>query len=161
MLLKKNIDKYFFGVLIFFFLLFTFECYPQTLWDVDIQDLNAPLSWQLNDGLYYKKEIEEGDFDGIQFIPTVGFVFYISSAEIEHLSDSYDYLTNIFGKENLNKDYIPPILRNKINDENFEQSVNDGKSYIFREWKVDKIIVRLFWNQYRFWVEVINRNFSE
>jgi hypothetical protein len=119
------------------------------------------MSWQINDGLYSKENIEEGDFDGIQLIPTVGFVFYISSAEIEHLTNTYNYLTNVFGKESLNKDYVPPILRNKIYDENFEQSVNDGNSYIFREWIIDKVIVRLFWNQYRFWVEVINRNISE
>jgi len=152
--------KYFPVVLVIFLLFFISECYSQTLWGVDVQDFDSPLKWEEEEGIYFKSNIDEGDFDGIQFIQTVGFVFYISSAEIKHLPHTYNYLTNVFGKESLNKDYILPTLKSKINDENFEQSVNDGYSYIFREWKVDKIIVRLFWNQYRFWVEVINRNYK-
>lgn len=126
-----------------------------------MQDSNSPMSWQVSDGLYSKDVIEEGDFDGIQFIPTVGYVFYISSAEVENLSNVYEYIVNQFGEENFNKDYISPNLKNKGNKKKLEASVNEGRSFVFREWKKEKLILRLFWNQFRFWVEVINRNFQK
>ena len=159
-LLLKTIVVYLFGVLIFILLHFNTNLYSQTLWGIDIQDSKSPMSWQMNDGLYSKEVIKEGDFDGIQFIPTVGFVFYISSAEVEHLSNVYEHLVGLFGKENFNKDYISPNLKNKGNEKKLEASIYDGRSFVFREWKKDNLIIRLFWNQYRFWIEVINRNFS-
>ena len=159
--LLKKIVLYLLVVLIFIFLLFKTNLYSQTLWGIDMQDSKLPMSWQVSDGLYSKEVIEEGDFDGIQFIPTVGFVFYISSPEVENLSNVYEYLVNQFEEENFNKDYISPNLKNKGNEKKLEASVNDGRSYVFREWKKNQLIIRLFWNQFRFWVEVINRSFQK
>lgn len=160
LILPKKIVVFIFGALIFILLTFNIKLSSQTLWGIDVEDLQTPMSWQVSDGLYTKDIIEEGDFDGIQFIPTVGFVFYISPAEVEHLLKVYEYIVNQFGDENFNKDYISPNLKNKGNEKKLEASVNDGRSFVFREWKIDKLIIRLFWNQFRFWVEVINRNFE-
>ena len=157
---KKNVASLL-GVLFCISLLFETNLYSQTLWDIDIQDAKSPMSWLVSDGLYSKEVIKEGDFDGIQFIPTVGFVFYISPAEVEHLSNVYEYLVNLFGKENFNKDYISQNLKNKGNEKKLEASINDGRSFVFREWKKDNLIIRLSWNQYRFWIEVINRDFQK
>lgn len=161
LIFPKKIVVYLYGVLIFILLIYNIDLYSQTLWGIDIQDSNSPMSWQVSDCLYSKEIIEEGDFDGIQFIPTVGYVFYISSAEVENLLTVYEQLVNQFGEENFNKDYISPNLKNKGNEKKLEASVSDGRSFVFREWKKDKLIIRLFWNQFRFWVEVINRNFQK
>ncbi|MBL7129422.1 MAG: hypothetical protein ISS16_10640 [Ignavibacteria bacterium] len=159
--LKKITLKYFSGILVIFLLFFISECYSQTLWGVDIQDFDSPSKWGIKDGIYFKGDIEKGDFDGIQFIPTVGFVFYMNEAGLQDMIETYDYLTNEFGKRKNNKDYIPPDLKDSIdNKQKFEEYIDDGRCYIFREWVKNGIIVRLFWNQYRFWVEVINRNYK-
>ena len=128
LLRTKNI-VYLFGALIFVLLTYNMNVYSQTLWGINIQDSRTPMSWQVSDGLYTKEVIDEGDFDGIQFIPTVGFVFYISPAEVEHLLNVYEYIVNQFGIENYNKDYISPNLKNKGNEKKLEASINDGKSF--------------------------------
>jgi len=159
--LNKSTLKYFSGVLINLLFLITTVSSSQTLWSVDVQDFDSPSKWEIQDGIYFKDKIEEDDFDGIQFILTVGFVFYMNEAGLEDMLETYDYLTNKFGKENVNKDYIPPELKDSINNkQKFEEYIDDGMCYIFREWENGGIIVRLFWNQFRFWVEVINRNFQ-
>ena len=159
--LKKITLKYFSGILVIFLLFFISECYSQTLWSVDIQDFDSPLNWEIKDGFHFKGNIDEGDFDGIQFIPTVGFVFYMNGAGLQDMLETSGYLTNEFGKRRKNKDFIPPNLKDSIdNKQKFEEYIDDGRCYIFREWVKNGIIVRLFWNQYRFWVEVINRNYQ-
>ena len=159
--LKKITLKYFSGVLVIFLLFFISECCSQTLWGVDIQDFDSPSKWGLKDGIYFKDKVEEGDFDGIQFIPTVGFVFYMNEAGLQDMLETSGNLTNEFGRRKKNKDFIPPDLKDSIdNKQKFEEYIDDGRCYIFREWVKNGIIVRLFWNQYRFWVEVINRNYN-
>ena len=159
--LKKSPLKYFSGVLVTFLFLLTTVSSSQTLWSVDVQDFDSPSKWEIQDGIYFNDKIEEGDFDGIQFIPTVGFVFYMNEAGLQDMLETSGYITNKFGKENINKDYIPPELKDSIdNKQKFEEYIDDGRCYIFREWENGGIIVRLFWNQFRFWVEVINRNYQ-
>lgn len=138
-----------------FFIVFLFAApaaFSQTLWGVDLKDFDTPRSWELDNGLYEKSGKTEGGFDGVLFIPTVGFVFYLDNAETDNLNSVYTYLNEKFGNEKLNKDYIHPVVKEK-GPEVLTEYIKDGYGYIYREWQPEGYRVRLFWNQYRFWVE--------
>jgi hypothetical protein len=126
--------------------------FSQTLWGVDLKDFDAPHNWKLENGLYEKTGAPEGGFDGVLFIPTVGFVFYLDNAEADNLSSVYSYLNEKLGSEKVNKDYIHPAVKEK-GPEALTDYIKDGHGFVYREWQPEGYRIRLFWNQYRFWVE--------
>ena len=136
------------------FLMITANASSQILWGIDINDFNTPTNWPFSEGLYTMSGSNEGNFDGILFIPSVGFVFYYEDAEIPELDKVYAYLKDKFGQEKMNKDLIPAAIRDRSSSVPLSEVIKDGKGYIFREWYPEGYKVRLFWNEYRFWVEV-------
>ena len=129
----------------------------QTLWGVDLKDYETPKGWTEDRGIYVT-DVNDVNIDAAQYIPTVGFVFYIEDPEITDLTSIYETLVNEFGKEDINKDYLDVNIRSKpIDRPATQESIGDGFSFIYREWKEDGLIIRLFWNQFRFWVEAVER----
>ena len=131
----------------------------QTLWNVDVQDVEAAKSWQYDEGIYMNSsDASAAGFTGISYIPEAGFVFYIEDATIDDYHKVYNELVEKFGTEDLNKDYIDPTIpfgRKNISAKVHEESINQGHTYVYREWNEGDTKIRFFWNQYRFWVEAV------
>jgi hypothetical protein len=133
----------------------------QTLWNIDVQDVDAAKSWTIEEGIYNNPSgAASAGFSGINYIPDAGFVFYIENATIQDYHAVYNELTAKFGKEDLNKDHIDPTLpysTNHISAPVHEESINRGGTFVYREWNEGETKIRFFWNQYRFWVEAVQK----
>lgn len=131
----------------------------QTMWNVDVQDVEAAKSWTYDEGMYYNMpDAKAAGFTGISYVPEAGFIFYIEDATIDDYHKIYGDLVAKFGKEDLNKDYIDPFITyspHNISAKVHEESINIGHTYVYREWNEGGTKIRFFWNQYRFWVEAV------
>jgi hypothetical protein len=137
------------------------ELYSQTLWNIDVSDVEAAKSWTYAEGIYENKtDATSAGFSGINYVPEAGFVFYIEDATIQDYFKVYNELLDKFGKEDLNKDYIDPYISyspKNISAKVHEDSINQGHTYVYREWNEGNTKIRFFWNQYRFWVEAVSK----
>ncbi len=133
----------------------------QTLWNVDVQDVEAAKSWTYEEGMYNNtSDANAAGFTGFSYIPGAGFIFYIEDATIEHYHKIYGELVEKFGKEDLNKDYIDPFISyspKNISAKVHEESINIGHTFVYREWHEGETRIIFFWNQYRFWVEAVKK----
>lgn len=133
----------------------------QTLWNIDVQDVDAAKSWTYEEGIYNNtSDATAAGFTGINYVPEAGFVFYIENATIMDYHAVYNELVAKFGKEDLNKDHIDPTLPyspNHISAPVHEESINRGGTFVYREWNEDQTKIRFFWNQFRFWIEAVKK----
>lgn len=148
--------------LITVFIFITSSLSAQTLWNVDVSDYEAGKSWDYEEGIYTNiRDGEAAGFSGINFIPEAGYVFYIDEATIMDYHAVYNELVAKFGKEDLNKDYIDPYISyspKNISAKVHEDSINEGHTFVYREWNERDIKIRFFWNSVRFWVEAVKIN---
>ena len=151
----KNIKFYLSAV----FIILSSTLNAQTLWNIDVSDHEAAKSWDYNEGIYVNiRDGEAAGFSGINFIPEAGYVFYIEDATIHDYHAVYNELVAKFGKEDFNKDYIDPYISyspKNISAKVHEDSINDGHTFVYREWSEGDIKIRFFWNSVRFWVEAV------
>lgn len=93
-------------------------------------------------------------FSEIILIPDLGYIFYASSPTQEIFKRVEFEINSTLGEPIINKDYIAEDVKGlNLQWDAFLKSIEDGKTYFYREWKSDEIRVILFWNQYRFLVE--------
>ena len=140
-------------LLILFLTLNLGQLYSQVLFNIDIQDTKVKSDWEQTDNLYIRSE-SVYPFSEIILIPDLGYIFYASSPTQEIFKRVEFEINSTLGEPIINKDYIAEDVNGlNLQWDAFLKSIEDGKTYFYREWKSDEIRVILFWNQYRFLVE--------